>query len=76
MIAVSRKMRGIIETALITWSKFTCLHFEEAISRDVHFLNFRSDREGCFSFLGKRLTAIFSGNDVNLSDECDNVSKY
>jgi len=69
--AVSDEMKDMIELAMNQWTSLTCVRFVETGGNTLSFLNFRTDRDGCYSFVGRQAT--ITGQDVNLGPGCDKV---
>lgn len=72
--SVNRSMLDLINLGVKEWEDHTCLQFRKRTSPDqIFFMKFRTDLEGCFSFVGKQFKDIVKGQDVNLGDGCENL---
>ncbi|KAG8184405.1 hypothetical protein JTE90_004577 [Oedothorax gibbosus] len=66
---VNKSTGDVIQSAMMEWEKKTCLTFVPRTT-EKHFLRFRTDRSGCFTFVGKKHT---NGQDVNLGPGCEHL---
>jgi len=66
-------MRPYFIEAMRQWEAHTCIRFEEANDDDKYYLYLRTDRPGCFSFVGRQTSGFVNGQDVNLGKGCDKV---
>jgi hypothetical protein len=72
--SVHLTMRELINLGMKEWEDHTCLQFRMKESgKELYYMKFRSDRPGCFSFVGRQLKDAFIGQDVNLGVGCDNL---
>lgn len=69
-------LRSFFEGAMRQWEAHTCLRFEEADNEEVAFLHYRTDKQGCFSFVGKQVKDLVAGQDVNLGKGCEKARKW
>ncbi|XP_023239493.1 blastula protease 10-like [Centruroides sculpturatus] len=70
--SVNNEVKNIIRDALKEWEEYTCLKFHEKII-DWWYLRFRTDKAGCWSFIGHPLMP-FEGQDVSIGQGCATVS--
>ncbi|GFU55621.1 zinc metalloproteinase nas-36 [Nephila pilipes] len=67
--SVNRSTGDTIRNAMNEWEKKTCLRFVPRTT-EKHFLRFRTDNGGCFTFVGKK---NMEGQDVNLGPGCEHM---
>ena len=72
--SVSRQMKDLINLAMKEWEDHSCVQFRHRSSvRQIFYVRFRSDRPGCFSFIGKQFKDVLRGQDINFGPGCENL---
>lgn len=76
LLAVNDNDKEIIMKGINHWQAETCINFIPATKQHPHHIRFRTDREGCWSLIGRQASYYHRSQDVSIGKGCAHVGKH